>query len=223
MSPRLTPTIARTAGQVYAKIIGLVDSKHGTAANRNGPCRTACASLIEGISWHLLPVLRYHHECNKGAERHAAVVWAPPQQTGKPITEQGLDAAPNVEPKAFASRKFPLQRRTPRRSIINRASRKQGLAPRARAVGRAASRAPWPCSTAAAIVLSTVPAVPVSSGPSMAAGWLSFIATGPLSSGRRMARAAFSTAGVLMWGISGRPGSEPEDGPPKGDGPYRAA
>jgi hypothetical protein len=93
MSTRPTPTIARTAGQVYANIIGLVDSKHGTAANRNGPCRTACASLIEGISWHLLPVVRCHHECKKGAERHAAVVSASPQQrdwTVVELVENGL-------------------------------------------------------------------------------------------------------------------------------------
>jgi hypothetical protein len=69
---------------------------------------------------------------------------------------------------------------------------------------------PWPCSAAAAIVLSTVPAVPVCCGPSMAAGWSSFIATGPLLSWRRMGRGAFLSVGVLMPRMSGCPGSEPE-------------
>src|SRR5262245_39736247 len=65
--PRPTSPIARTAGQVEADIIGLVDSKHGTAANRDGPCRTACASLTEGISWRL-PVCAAarHNKCKRG-------------------------------------------------------------------------------------------------------------------------------------------------------------
>src|SRR5262245_54176905 len=59
--PRPTSPIARTAGQVDVDIIGLVDSKHGTAADRDGPCRTACASLTEGISWRL-PVCAAAHK-----------------------------------------------------------------------------------------------------------------------------------------------------------------
>ena len=45
------------------------------------------------------------------------------------------------------------------------------------------------------------PGVAFCRGPSMAAGWSSFVATGPLLSWRRMGRSAFLTAGAFMQGI----------------------
>jgi hypothetical protein len=47
---------------------------------------------------------------------------------------------------------------------------------------------PSPCSVAAAVFHSRILAVPVYYGSSMAAGWSSFVATGPLLSWRRMGR-----------------------------------
>ena len=100
--------------------------------------------------------LRYHHECKKGAERHAAVLWAPPQQTGKPITEQGLDAAPNV-PLLLAN--FRCSAEPPEEASTGKPKTRAGIPVRGRSVVRFWSARP--CSAAAAIVLSTVPAVPV--------------------------------------------------------------
>src|SRR5260370_38170221 len=64
----------------------------------------------------------------------------------------------------------------------------------------------WPCSAAAAIVLSSILAVPVCCGPSMADESPSYIEVGPFSNSRRMGRGASLTVGVLMQGMSRCPG-----------------
>jgi hypothetical protein len=56
----------------------------------------------------------------------------------------------------------------------------------------------WPCSAAAANVLSCILAVPVCCGPSMADESSSYIEVGPFSNSRRMGRGASLTVGVLM-------------------------
>src|SRR6202165_3565645 len=56
----------------------------------------------------------------------------------------------------------------------------------------------WPCSAAAANVLSSILAVPVCCGPSMADESSSYIEVGPFSNSRRTGRGASLTVGVLM-------------------------
>src|SRR5262245_29185656 len=61
---------------------------------------------------------------------------------------------------------------------------------------------PWPCLAAASIVLWCTVALPVSCGPSLVAGWLSFIEIGRLLSWLRMGRGAFLTGDVLRQELS---------------------
>src|SRR5262249_27240762 len=85
---------------------------------------------------------------------------------------------------------------------------------------------PSPCSVAAAIFHSRILAVPVYYGSSMAAGWSSFVATGPLLSLLKMGRSESLTGDALMQRISRSPGwsQRPPKGsrPPKRRAPYAA-